>query len=48
MNAKFLAVAQKVKTMAALTKSDKDAIAEESKSHWKDPKRQPIQEVNSY
>ena len=45
MTHKFLQVAQKVKTMAAITKSDKDAIREESKEHLKSAKQQVVQEV---
>ena len=45
MTHKFLQVAQKVKTMAAITKSDKDAIREESKEHLKGAKQQVVQEV---
>ena len=48
MNAKFLAVAQKVKTIAALTKSDKEAIKEESKSHLKNSNKQEVQEVRCH
>ena len=46
MNHKFLAVAQKVKNMAALTKSEKEAIKHDSKAHLKEQKQQVIQEVN--